>query len=96
MTGTDSEPRELSTSGPMGRNTEDSIRLLQTIAVAPVAQQFTPLNLVNINIGWMGNFDNYLAMEPGVLDLCENSLGSIAEAGADVEPVIPEMNLFDM
>jgi amidase len=52
--------------------------------------------LKQAGIGWMGNFDNYLAMEPGVLDLCENSLGSIAEAGANVEPVIPEMNLFDM
>ena len=96
MSGTDSEPRALSTSGPMGRNTEDTIRLLQTIAEAPVAQQFNALNLRDIKIGWMGNFDNYLSMEPGVLDLCENSLDSIAEAGANVEPVKPEINLFDM
>ncbi|MDP6415662.1 MAG: amidase family protein, partial [Gammaproteobacteria bacterium] len=30
-------PRALSTNGPMGRNTADTIRLLQTIAVQPVA-----------------------------------------------------------
>jgi len=96
MSGTDSEPRALSTSGPMGRNTEDTIRLLQTIAVAPVAQQFNPLNLRDIKIGWMGNFDNYLAMEPEVLELCEENLGSVAEAGANVEPVKPEINLFGM
>ena len=71
--------QRLSTAGPMGRNTEDTIRFLHTIAGPvndqpysiqerlPEAEQYTPLNLRDIKIGWMGDFEKYLAMEAGVL-----------------------------
>jgi len=96
MSNGNSSTRGLSTSGPMGRNTADTIRLLQTIAVKPVAEQYSPLNLRNIKIGWLGNLDNYLAMEPGIIALCESSLASVATAGADVEPTTPNFNLSDL
>lgn len=101
--------RGLSTSGPMGRNAEDAIRLLHTLAAGPVpdqpmslqdalpgTDQFTPLEMKNLKLGWMGNFENYLTMEPGVLDLCEASLASVAGAGATVEPVMPKFDMSDL
>jgi amidase len=89
----------------MGRNTEDTIRLLLSIAgpvsgepnvmrySLPEAEQFTPLNLQDIKIGWMGDFEKYLSMEAGVLDVCESSLNLLETAGAKVEHCMPN---FDM
>jgi amidase len=98
--------RGLSTSGPMGRNTEDTIRLLHTLVPEPGPdqpsalhqvlsddQQFELLSLRGLNVGWLGSYDGYLAMEPGVLELCESSLAAVATAGAIVEPARPA---FDM
>ncbi|PCJ22389.1 MAG: amidase [SAR86 cluster bacterium] len=96
--------QRLSTSGPLGRNTEDTIRLLNTLAGAtsdqplslsdnlPGVAEFTP-HSPNVKIGWMGSFENYLPMEPGVLELCESSLQLLEDAGAVVEPCMPN---FDM
>ncbi|MDG2089931.1 MAG: amidase [Gammaproteobacteria bacterium] len=94
--GVASGPRALSTLGPMGRNTEDTIRLLQTISAGPVAEQFTAMNLNDVNIGWMGNMNNYLPMETGVLELCEANLSVLAEAGANIEPTMPRMDMSDL
>jgi amidase len=100
--------RGLSTSGPMGRNTEDTIRLLLSIAgpvsgepnvmrySLPEAEQFTPLNLQDIKIGWMGDFEKYLAMEPGVLDVCESSLNLLETAGAKVEHCMPNFDMAEL
>jgi amidase len=38
-------------------------------------------------IGWLGNFDGYLAMEPGVLDICAQGLARLGDAGCAVEGV---------
>lgn len=88
--------RGLSTSGPMGRNTADTIRLLQSIAVKDVGSQFSPRNLSNTKIGWLGNLNQYLAMEDGVLDLCEASLGTVTDAGATVESTQPRFRMEDL
>jgi amidase len=96
MSGTNLATRGLSTSGPMGRNTQDTIRLLQTTAVGPVADQFNPLMLENTKIGWLGNLDNYLAMEPGILELCESGLEAISGAGANVEAAQTNFSLTDL
>lgn len=101
--------RSLSSSGPMGRNTEDAIRLLHTIAAPPSpdqpqsilddlpgAEKFSPLQLAGKKIGWFGNFDNYLAIEPGIQELCEASLGSLGDAGVIVEAVQPNFNMDDL
>lgn len=96
MSGRLTEPRVLSTSGPMGRNTEDTIRLLQTIALGPVADQFNPLDLDDLRLGWMGNLNNYLAMETGVLELCESNLSTLADAGVNVESVMPRLDMSDL
>lgn len=91
-----SSPRALSTLGPMGRNTADTIKLLQTISAGPVAEQFTAMDLQEVNIGWMGSMENYLPMETGILDLCEENLATVSAAGANVETVLPRMSMSDL
>ncbi len=96
---------QLSTNGPMGRNVEDTIRLLDTMAgfdpLAPMMMRdelpgfdaYRVRELPDLRIGWMGDFDGYLATGPGVLDLCEQSLTNLETHGVRVDRVFPD---FDM
>jgi amidase len=96
---------QLAVSGPMGRNTEDTVRLLTSIAGGspleplslrdelPPAESFDATRLQGVRIGWMGNYGGYLETEPGILELCEATLGQLASHGAIVEPCLPA---FDM
>ncbi len=86
----------LSTSGPMGRNTADTIQLLNTMLPTPIAGEFTPLPLSGLNIGWLGSWDGYLAMETGILPMCESALESVADAGANVEATLPQFTPDDL
>jgi len=86
----------LSTSGPMGRNTADTIALLKTMVAEPPAGEFAPLQLGGLRIGWLGDLDGYLAMEAGILALCEASLRTLETAGAMLEPVLPRMAPSDL
>jgi len=83
----DTPPSELplSTSGPMGRNTADTIQLLNTMLPNPIAGDFTASPLSEFKIGWMGDLDGYLAMETGILPMCESALTTVSDAGAMVE-----------
>jgi amidase len=97
--------QQLGTGGPMGRNSEDTYRLLHTIAgpetgsplslrdKIPAPAEFLPLGLQGLRIGWMGDFDGYLSMERGILELCESSLAAVAEHGVFVEPCMPEYDM---
>ena len=96
---------QLSVSGPMGRNTEDTIRLLKTQAgdhsrdplalrdELPATEQFKPAALDGLKVGWMGNHDGYLEMEAGVLELCEQSLKQLGDNGVIVEPCQPDYDM---
>ena len=96
---------QLSVSGPMGRNVEDTIRLLETMAGAdardplslrdriPPFEEFVPVGLDGFRIGWMGNYEGYLATEPGVLELCESALRALQPHGTIVEPCKPDYDL---
>jgi amidase len=87
---------QLSTNGPMGRNVEDTIRLLHTMAgfhprapltmrdEVPPYDEFSPRPLAGLRIGWLSDFGGYLAMEPGVLELSESALGVLERHGAEV------------
>ena len=92
----DATNRLLWTSGPMGRNTRDTIQLLQTMAKRPVFNDLKPLPLKDVKLGWMGNLDNYLAMESGIVELCEAGLKDLSTAGAIVEPMLPKFTLSDL
>ena len=88
--------RLLSTSGPMGRNTRDTIQLLQTLARNPEFDNLQPMNLETVKIGWLGDLEHYLPMEAGILELCQNNLKRIADAGGQVEPVQPRVLPSDL
>jgi amidase len=77
--------RLLSTSGPMGRNVTDLIGLLKTISLKPEFNEIEPLDFNDVKIGWLKDLDGYLKFEPGILELCENSLSKLSSAGAKVE-----------
>jgi len=88
--------RFLWTSGPMGRNTRDTFRLLQTIALNPIFDQLNPIDLKNIKVGWLGNLDNYLAMETGIIELCEVGLAAVVNTGAKVAAIRAKFNMSDL
>ena len=95
----DSFVEALPCNGPMGRNVSDTAALLATIAgyhpgspgslpgdPQRFRQSLQP-DLRGCKIGWLGNFDGYLPMQDGVLQLCEKALGSFAELGCEVASV---------
>ncbi|MGI9261312.1 MAG: amidase [Woeseiaceae bacterium] len=96
---------QLSTAGPMGRNVEDTIRLLGSMAgydsraplsmreALPSIEKFKAADLTGYRIGWMGNYNGYLPMEPGVLDLCETALSGLTTHGAVIEECQPEYDM---
>jgi len=43
--------------------------------------------LRGLKIGWLGNLNGYLAMDDGVLQVCRDALGHMAQAGAVVEDI---------
>jgi amidase len=103
--GSDLFYQQMGTGGPMGRSSEDTARLLVTMSgrtpiqplslrdkLASVSDWQAP-DLHGLRIGWMGDYDGYLPMEPGILGLCEASLHLLTENGAVVEPCQPD---FDM
>ncbi|MEX0738759.1 MAG: amidase [Pseudohongiella sp.] len=75
--------RSLSASGPMGRNTEDTIQLLHTMTGVERGA-YARLELPDLRIGWLGDLQHYLAVEPGILGLCEANLEVLEEEGVIV------------
>ena len=96
---------QMSTDGPMGRTVEDTIRLLVTMAGhdarAPLSLRddlppfdgFHAARLSGFRIGWLGDYEGYLATEPGVLELCESALQGLEAQGVVVEPCRPDYEL---
>ncbi|MEO8312015.1 MAG: amidase [Caldimonas sp.] len=88
----------LSTEGPMGRTVRDVAALLDvqsgwdarvptSIATKEsFAERIEAFDARGVRIGWLGDLDGYLAMEPGIVDLCERGLARIEDAGGRVEP----------
>jgi len=103
--GSDLFYQQMGTGGPMGRNAEDTARLLVTIAGQtsiqplslrdrlPAVSEISPADLQGLKIGWLGDFDGYLPTEPGVLELCEASLETLSQHGTVVEPCLPQYDL---
>jgi amidase len=88
---------QLGVEGPMGRTVSDVARLLSIQAgydprvplslgedPAVFAQPLQALE-PGARIGWLGDFDRYLPMEDGVLELCRGALGRLQTAGYPVE-----------
>ena len=83
----DSENRQLATSGPMGRNTRDTIKLLNTMSFSKVSEELNPLDLEQLKIGWLGDLEGYFAMENGIIELCQNALNKVSNTGAEIKDV---------
>ncbi len=94
---------QLAVNGPMGRSVADVAALLATQAGHDPRD---PLSLVDedlsldgsrdlsgARIGWLGDFGGYLPFEPGVLELCRETLDVFRRLGCTVEEVAPG---FDM
>ena len=93
--------QQLGYEGPMGRTVKDLAMLLSVqagwdkrtpLAIKEDPKQFTNAldkNLADVKIGWLGNWNGYLAMEAGILSLCEDGLKIIAELGCKIEETLP-------
>lgn len=88
--------KQLSFEGPMGRTPRDVALLLSVMAGhdkrSPLslrddpAQFAAPLeaDMRGKRVGWLGDWNGYLAMEPGILELCGQGLATLGSAGCDV------------
>lgn len=90
--------QQLATEGPMARNVRDLAALLATQSgpddrdpfalntgyASPDRWPDTTL-LKGLRVAWLGSLHGYLATEPGVLEVCEQGLQRMADAGAVVE-----------
>jgi amidase len=92
---------QLSTAGPMGRTVQDVALLLEVQsgydARVPMSLQGSERYARTLNdfaakgvrIGWLGDLSNYLPMEPGIIDTCEEGLRRLQALGCSVESVRP-------
>lgn len=87
---------QLGTEGPMARTVEDLAQLLNTQSGpdprTPLALEHKPdlrrldgLEPRQVRLGWLGDLGGYLAMEEGVLTLCEQALTRFQALGCTVE-----------
>ncbi len=93
---------QLGTEGPMARTVADLAALLSTqagadprtpLAIAEGPQTFTVPQgqaaleaLSGLRVGWLGDLQGHLAMDDGLLRVCEEALARMAAHGAIVEP----------
>jgi amidase len=94
--------QQLGYEGPMGRTVSDLAMLLSVQAGfdarLPLSNpqdpaQFTqPLqrDFKGARIGWLGDFDGYLPMEAGVLELCRGALKHFQSIGCTVDAAQPD------
>lgn len=92
---------QLATEGPMARTVADLARMLATQAGpdprVPLSIDEDPAvfaggldrDLKGARIGWLGDWQGYLPMEPGILPLCERALGTFRDLGCEVEDLVP-------
>lgn len=88
--------KQLSYEGPMGRTPRDVARLLSVMAGhdkrSPLSLRDDPAqfetaldaDMQGKRIGWLGDWNGYLPMEPGILDLCAQALAALNTVGCDV------------
>jgi amidase len=83
----------LGTAGPMARTVDDLAMFFAVLTGDERSSQASSLrdqlkrDFRGTRIGWFGDFDGYLAFEPGVLDLCEKALRVFSDIGCVIEPV---------
>jgi amidase len=95
----------LSVEGPMGRSVADVAMLLSVMAGpdprAPFSIEQDPAiftqslkrDFKGKRIGWLGNFNGYLEIQPGILELCQVALKVFESIGCVVEPAKPDFEM---
>jgi amidase len=95
---------ELPCNGPMARTVGDTARLLVTLAGhdprSPTSLPMDPAAFLaplerswkGTRIGWLGDLNGYLAMEPGLLAHCTKALPAFAGVGCTVEEIQPDFS----
>jgi amidase len=95
---------QLVTEGPMARTVVDLVHLLSIQAGRddraplslpgrwPVEPFDVPVDLRKIRIGWLGDLRGHLAVEPGILSVCDSALARLAIDGAAVESIAPNFD----
>ncbi|KOF51976.1 MULTISPECIES: amidase [unclassified Achromobacter] len=91
--------KQLSYEGPMGRTPRDVALLLSVLAGhdprAPLSLSEDPsvfrepldADMRGRRVGWLGDWNGYLPMEDGILDLCRDALAGLQAAGCEVAPL---------
>lgn len=59
---------------------------LDEFATVAVARRTLDAEQGEIRVGWLGDLDGYLAIEPGIIDRCEAGLRRLESIGCAVEP----------
>ena len=87
---------QLGSDGPMGRSVRDMARLLQVQAGhdarvplstrEPLAPFSGSASLRGLRVGWLADIGGHLAIEAGILPVCEAALAKFEAEGALVEP----------
>ena len=89
--------QQLGYEGPMGRTVADLSMLLSVLAGfdsrAPLSLDQDPAaftaplqrDFKGAKLAWLGDWDGYLPMESGVLDLCRKGIGAFADLGCVIE-----------
>jgi amidase len=89
------------TEGPMARTVRDLALLLDVQAGydarAPLSLASEPSFAARLDgaeghgrrprIGWLGDLDGYLAIEPGILEVCGQGLARLADTGCTIDPL---------
>ena len=88
----------MGTEGPMGRTVKDVAMLLDVqagfdarvpLSIAKTerfAARLEGLDCKGVKLGWLGNLNGHLQMEPGIVDTCEQGLRRLEGLGCAVEP----------
>ena len=74
----------LSTVGPLAADVADLEALLETLSGKPAPAP--PFAVERARIGWLGDLEGYLAIEPEVLALSEQALRRFSRLGCAIEP----------
>ncbi|MDH4557445.1 amidase [Pseudomonas sp. BN417] len=96
---------QLGYEGPMGRNTRDVALLLSVqaggdprspLSIAEGGQDFAGAlqrDFQGARLGWLGDFDGYLPMERGVLELCRASFKDFQALGCEIDEARPDYSM---
>jgi amidase len=94
--------RQLESPGPIGRTVSDVALLLSVMAGRdprdPLSIEQDPTvfldplkrDFQDVRVAWLGDFDGYLAMEPGILELCQDSFKAFESIGCKIEEAHPD------